>query len=61
MTTDERVAMVHDVDLLAPENRCKDFDEDCPDIAAENGCIKCWAYMPERGVCPYLVEPPHDR
>ena len=53
---DEIRKLLDDVDLIAPENRCQDFDEDCADIASENGCAHCWAYMPERGVCPYLVE-----
>lgn len=39
-----------------PTHRCEDFDEDCPDIHAEDYCLRCWLHDPTRGICPYLTE-----
>jgi hypothetical protein len=32
---------------------CRDFDEDCDDVADK---VKCYLYDPAKGMCPYLRE-----
>lgn len=44
------------LDIKDPKLRCKDYDEDCEQVAKEGSCLKCWLYAPEQGICPYLVE-----
>lgn len=31
--------------------RCKDFDDECPDVQDKT---VCWLHAPEEGYCPYL-------
>jgi hypothetical protein len=38
-------------DPLGPWNRCRDFDEDCPEVECK---LTCWLHDPEQGWCPYL-------
>lgn len=38
--------------LKDKRNRCRDFDEDCPEVRCK---VSCWIYMPEEGYCPYLT------
>jgi hypothetical protein len=40
-----------EIDPLGPDNRCRDFDEDCEDVCDKLGC---WLYDPSQGWCPYL-------
>lgn len=38
-------------DPMAPENRCKDFDDECDEVMCKT---RCWMHAPEKGWCPYL-------
>lgn len=33
---------------------CRDFDEDCDDIADK---VRCYLYDPAKGRCPFLAKP----
>ena len=49
---------------MAPEHRCKDFDEDCADVPGftpdgdRRTHLNCWLSEPGCGWCPFLQPPP---
>lgn len=52
--TPEMIALARDPRPVPP--RCKDFDEDCDDVADK---VHCWLYDPAKGYCPYLRNGDH--
>lgn len=41
------------LDPMSEENKCKDFDSDCP---GNGGACNCWLYDPTQGWCPLLKD-----
>lgn len=41
----------NEIDPMGPQNRCRDFDEDCADVCDK---VHCWLHDPTQGWCPYL-------